>query len=43
MVTDAEINQRFRKALENLVRETERLEIEADVQNTPKDQVAKQS
>jgi len=43
MVTDAEINQQFRKALENLVRETERLEIEADVQNTPKDQVAKQS
>jgi len=41
MVTDVEINQRFRKALENLVRETERLE--ADVQNTPKDQVAKQS
>ena len=32
---DAEINQQFRKALENLVRETERLEIEADVQNTP--------
>jgi hypothetical protein len=43
MVTDAEINQQFRKALENLVRETERLEIEADVQNTPKDQMAKQS
>jgi hypothetical protein len=43
MVTDAEINQQFRKALENLVRETERLEIEADVQNTSKDQVAKQS
>ena len=43
MVTDAEINQQFRKALENLVRETERLEIEADVQNTSKDQVAEQS
>jgi hypothetical protein len=43
MVTDAEINQQFRRALENLVRETERLEIEADVQNTSKDQVAKQS
>jgi hypothetical protein len=37
MVTDAEINQQFRKALENLVRETERLEIEADVQNTSKE------
>jgi hypothetical protein len=37
MVTDAEINQQFRKALENLVRETERLEIEVDVQNTSKE------
>jgi hypothetical protein len=40
-MTDDEINQRFRKTLENLVRKTERLE--ADMQSMPKDQVAKQS